>query len=885
MKHMFRLMIPLALFLALISCKREKHFLTDENYRARVEERFLQQKELARGRDAELFGVFEQELSLEEEEALKFLFAYMPLSDLADYDGHFFLNNVRSSFAARDSFAWGREIPEEIFRHFVLPVRVNNENLDTARLVFFSELKDRLKGLSMKDAVLEVNHWCHEKVTYRSTDTRTSSPLMTVKTSFGRCGEESTFTVAALRAVGIPARQCYTPRWAHTDDNHAWVEVWVDGTWHFIGACEPEHDLDLAWFTGPARRAMLVGTNVYGEYKGPEEALFSNEYYTRINLIANYAPVKQVWVDVRDAKGSPLDSAMVEFCLYNYAEFYPVARKFTDEKGLASLTTGLGDLLVWVSKNERYSFAKLTVENTDTMRLTLGEHISHPDIVEIDMVPPVERLPSVKSDTALQKINHLRLKQEDSIRNAYMEGFADSVSVIQLADELKLDRDSLWQIMYASMGNHLEISSFLKGCDSKSRRLAFQLLHVLAEKDLRDTPATVLDDHLLHAAAIYDPSVYPDFGIFCRYVMNPRMGWEKLTPYKSFLKERKAEITGGVAPEKVPAAVKTWINQNVRVHPYANYYGVPASPAGVASLRVADQASCNLLFVACCRSFGIPARIETATGKPQYHDGDWKDILLSAETAKADAQLKKAVLLLQGENQAANLKYAVHYSLAVLGGGRYKTLDYEGDPLLSTLPASLILDAGRYLLLSGNRRADGSVLCRMQFFSLGGEEKKSISILLRAPEAFSKPVAILKDPLMARPFKGKAMQTLTTEGKLPLVLIWIEPGREPTRHVLSEITALKATYESKGVKPVFLLSDKNAPGFDPSRAGDLPQGSSFMVDEGLLSLKKLEALFSENFRERMPVVLIIDDQGGVFYKSSGYSIGRGEQILKIVQQF
>lgn len=53
-------------------------------------------------------------------------------------------------------------------------------------------------------------------------------------------GEESTFLVAALRSVGIPARQVYTPRWAHTDDNHAWVEAWADGKWYFLGACEPE---------------------------------------------------------------------------------------------------------------------------------------------------------------------------------------------------------------------------------------------------------------------------------------------------------------------------------------------------------------------------------------------------------------------------------------------------------------------------------------------------------------------------------------------------------------------------------------------------------------------------------------------------------------------
>ena len=32
------------------------------------------------------------------------------------------------------------------------------------------------------------------------------------------------------------SRQVYTPRWAHTDDNHAWVEAWVNGKWYFLGA-------------------------------------------------------------------------------------------------------------------------------------------------------------------------------------------------------------------------------------------------------------------------------------------------------------------------------------------------------------------------------------------------------------------------------------------------------------------------------------------------------------------------------------------------------------------------------------------------------------------------------------------------------------------------
>jgi len=172
------------------------------------------------------------------DEALDFLYSSMSLPDKLDYSKEFYNKNIEASLRARQEMPWGKRVPDREFLHFVLPVRVNNESLDLSRPVFYEELKERVKGLTMEEAILEVNHWCHEKATYRPSDARTSSPLSTVSQAIGRCGEESTFTVAALRSVGIPARQIYTPRWAHTDDNHAWVEAWANGKWHFLGACE-----------------------------------------------------------------------------------------------------------------------------------------------------------------------------------------------------------------------------------------------------------------------------------------------------------------------------------------------------------------------------------------------------------------------------------------------------------------------------------------------------------------------------------------------------------------------------------------------------------------------------------------------------------------------
>ena len=172
----------------------------------------------------------------QQKKAVEFLYAYMPVADIADYDPSLHVEGVKVACQAVKELGWN--VPEREFRHFVLPLRVNNENLDDHRAKFYAELKDRVKGKSMYDAALEVNHWCHEKVTYAPSDARTSSPLASIRTALGRCGEESTFTVAALRSVGIPARQVYTPRWAHSDDNHAWVEVWIDGKWHDRKSCQ-----------------------------------------------------------------------------------------------------------------------------------------------------------------------------------------------------------------------------------------------------------------------------------------------------------------------------------------------------------------------------------------------------------------------------------------------------------------------------------------------------------------------------------------------------------------------------------------------------------------------------------------------------------------------
>ena len=120
MRRTTQLFGVLGLVLLLAACS-EPHFMTDTSYRRRVEQDFLQKQALMT--QGGFFSIFNSDLPVYEREALEFLYAYMPLADITDYPGEFHLMNVRASRRAAGEMPWGRDIPEDVFRHFVLPVR------------------------------------------------------------------------------------------------------------------------------------------------------------------------------------------------------------------------------------------------------------------------------------------------------------------------------------------------------------------------------------------------------------------------------------------------------------------------------------------------------------------------------------------------------------------------------------------------------------------------------------------------------------------------------------------------------------------------------------------------------------------------------------------
>ncbi|MCX6244029.1 MAG: transglutaminase domain-containing protein [Bacteroidetes bacterium] len=874
---MFKLssLFSLLILAALFSCQRGPHFISDKNYRAKVEAAFEKQKELAKNRSEQLFSVFDQELSRKEKEALKFLYAYMPLSDLADYNGDFYLQNVRASLAAQDTFAWGKTVPENIFRHFVLPIRVNNENLDSGRTVFFLELKDRVKRLSMKDAALEVNHWCHEKVTYRGSDGRTSAPLATIKNAYGRCGEESTFTVAALRSVAIPARQCYTPRWAHSDDNHAWVEVWIDGKWHYLGACEPEPDLDMAWFTGPAKRAMLVNTNVFGDYEGPEDVLVKDSRFTRINVLTNYTDTKKIWVKVIGEKKDPVDSATVEFQLYNYAEFYPLLKTYTDSKGLCSFTTGYGDLLVWAAKKDRFGYSKATISTTDTLVLELDRKPGSTYEEELDFIPPPEKKVEQAVPDSVRAKNSKRFAFEDRLRADYESTFIDSSKAYRLSANLKLNGDTLWNILHRSRGNWRTIIEFVSSVPAEKKSWIFPLLLAISEKDLHDVTVDVLDDNILNSIA-YETKA-PGNSVFSDYILCPRVDNEFLIPYKEYFQKNFSKDIFKRWKED-PSTIANWINENIRTDENANYSRAPMTPKGVYELKVSDPHSRDIFYVAICRSFGIPARLETATRIPQYYFKDkWTDVHFDKKPGETGA---RATLVIN--NDRANDRkpeYYIHFTIEKQENGFFRSLDYETDPVLQSFPCTLQVPPAYYMLVTGNRISGGTVLTRLSFFDL--EEKTTREVTLSLRKNLAPPPVLGKIPDGEAFVKKISGADLSMKQK-GMIIAWLDPEKEPSRHFIADLIQKKAELE-KWNGPVLLLfnSGKEMDLFLQKNAKELPGKTKSMIASAG-STEVFSAIIKQKVGANLPVVTFINPGGEVNYLAEGYRIGIGDDIIRLV---
>ncbi|MDM8270287.1 transglutaminase domain-containing protein [Thermophilibacter provencensis] len=813
-------------------------------------------------------------LSADEAALMRYLVATLPLTDVFDTPLEVLLAHVRHALMLREGPAAG--LPEDVFVHYVACPRVNNEPLDRCREALWEELAPRVAGLDAEHAVIEVNYWCAEMATYQITDGRTLGALGVVAGAAGRCGEESTLLVSALRSVGIPARQLYVPWWAHCDDNHAWVEAYANGAWHYLGACEPEEALDRGWFTAASGRAPMVATRLFSDFGCSEKDVVGRIGCTvLVNVTQSYAATTHLCVRVTLPDGTPAAGAAVAFEVLNMAGWRPLCVLCADAKGRCEVELGHGSVRAHASLGDLV--AEMDVDAAGVadseVELRLAPAATDGAWHDLDVRAPEDH-PAPTQALSPEQAARGRVRKAVADESRAMRVAAMRSHAAQLARQAALvrpddDAELVAQILDAARGNADAIYDFLTA-GAEPERLA--LLSGLAEKDYLDARPELLEGHL--RAALAAPRRHDlDAKTWERFALCPRIGLEHLSAWRPALP--------GALPEELselvrtsPAAAWAWLREHLSFSPAEHLAKLAGTPIGALASGEASDVTLRTLFVAACRSLGVPARLAPADGRAEVLlDGRWS-CMEGALAAEKTFELR----LVAPEGRA--LVYGTDWGLARLGAemqvGGQVLYGFHQLELWGCDPAELEVPAGTYRLTTTVRLPNGNQQASELVFSVS--ESTEVELRLREP----KPEDMLQRIALpdAAPLVGGA-------GGLALVA-FLEPAEEPTEHLLNELVERADDVAAAGLSVTLLTRREDSDDNTLSRALGvmMAAGADAKVahdDFSELPERLARRMFANP--ELLPLAILLDLRGegapvGLFARG-GYAVGTVDLVLRL----
>lgn len=783
--------------------------------------------------------------------ACKYLYNTMPYSDFGNYTFEIFLD-----YAEHGVWLWKnkeavRNLPEIIFLNYVLAHRVNEEEVAPCRKLFCEKIGCRVDGLSLKEAALEVNFWCAEEATYHTTDERTLSALTVYRRGNGRCGEESVFTVNALRSVGIPARQVYAPRWSHCDDNHAWVEIWCDGEWYFLGACEPEMVLDKGWFTNASSRAMMIHSRFFDEEGAEGDIISRNGMVTEINELRRYAIVKEITVKVKDENGQPVSGAKVSFEVLNYSEYVTVAEKTTDENGEAAITTGLGTIHVFaVLEKDGLLKAEILMDtrSEDSCEIVLKAFESESAWKAVDMIAPLDAPVNTNAPTPEQKaIGDKRVAKATAMREE------------KTRDWVNPECDAFLHKTVTDME------------DSLGFPFREEMLNVLSEKDRTDCLSEVLEEHLDYSMPYWD-SVSKE--TFVSYIMNPRVDYEILRPYRKAILDKFSPDEQD-AMRKNPVEIWNTVDKMIVSRPERERASVITTPAACLKTGIGSFLSKKILFVAIARTLGIPARLNPNDRSMEYMNTEDEFVAVLAKTEKNSRLVLK-------ETDGTEWKYFLNWSIARLENGKYTSLLLD-DVVFENRALELKVESGSYRIITSNRLPNGNMFANMYEFDIAAGETKEVELILRQAnlDDMLENIAINEFTLKKEDGTDVKVSDLTRDGKH--ILAFLEEEKEPTEHILNEMMEQQEAFRKYASRIIFVVRSKEA-----LSTPTLSKALGILGDEVQIYYDDFSEIINTLGRrmyvdpEKLPLIIVTNGELNGIYATSGYNVGTGDMLLRLM---
>jgi transglutaminase-like putative cysteine protease/tetratricopeptide (TPR) repeat protein len=690
-------------------------------------------------------------VSPEMRKGLSFIIATMSYPDLVAIKSDVLLEHIKYAYLVKNKYPWMKNMPEEIFLHYVLPYRCAEEPIEAYRKYFYEQLDPIVSQLTnLADVAHQVNLWLgsprakgNPRVRFVPTEARDQGPLETLRAGYGRCEEMMIVYMASARSVGVPCRSAWTPYWAICDNNHAWVEVWIDGYWKPLGGCEPGVS---PWFEHPAKRAAAVYSATIGQ---PRSELIHKTLgnFSIINSTQNYSHTCKVNVNVIDENNKPVTNTTVVFAVFNWGSFRPFATKITDPEGKVQFVTGIGEYFLSTGRDNRRAWQVVKTEPDKPLDITLKLSAeSAPDGYLFLRYPSIEQ---AKASFTTSGIAPVHLQPLTPVYNAPAEiYFCDEFSPTMHSDvmmflEAYSQKDAVVQKLKSAGGNWHQIADAIKEINPELRNDLFYLITQLAHLEaLEVTKEFLLDNvNLSKVANGYEGWNIPE-DIYRSYVLNPQFQYLHISNWRKELRSAFMTIRKGhrynirrVIPLKADTitdcakSVNEWVAANIKLrNDLSGRFSYVASPLDTLRSKVGDARGIAIFTAALLRTLAIPAQVKNEW--VEFWNGtEWLPVY-PLDPKNFANRMRDDKTALEYETKPAGIKFnltrrgvvdANHWEKVAVSRFQNSCWQYLDRDDLKRYGKWMAIQPGQYLVTAGVRNSNGDamVYCKQLEFKSG----------------------------------------------------------------------------------------------------------------------------------------------------------------------
>ena len=117
------------------------------------------------------------------------------------------------------------------------------------------------------------------------------------------------------------------------------------------------------------------------------------------------------------------------------------------------------------------------------------------------------------------------------------------------------------------------------------------------------------------------------------------------------------------------------------------------------------------------------------------------------------------------------------------------------------------------------------------------------------------------------------------------LLLWLEPDKEPTKHIIKDISKLKNKFQTQGCQIVNIITNEKDTEMAKGLLGEAFDAPTICLDKNSQLLNEISAMLETNVTSSYPVVILLNKKSQIIFLSEGYTIGIGEQIVRKIGDF